>query len=212
MNEDSEYHLRELAVARSADDPRRVMPEIPDGARRVLDIGCGAGQTLVASDLKGAGAFGIDYDFSALQMGKSLGANVSLVQATGERLPFADRSFDFVFSRVALPYMRIPPALREIARVLVPGGRIWLSLHSLKMASWSHALSNPRRTAYEIYKLLNTAALHFGSSQYRYPLAKRRTESYQTTAGIRRALTRAGFTEIEIRRGAFFIVSAKKGE
>ena len=37
------YHLMELDIARSPDDPRRVMPVMPATCRRVLDVGCDAG-------------------------------------------------------------------------------------------------------------------------------------------------------------------------
>ena len=45
--EDLEYHLLELEIARSPDDPRCVMPELRPSYRAVLDVGCGAGQTLL---------------------------------------------------------------------------------------------------------------------------------------------------------------------
>src|SRR5271163_3679063 len=136
MNSDLEYHLRELEVARSVGDPRRVMPVIPEGCARLLDVGCGAGQTLVASDLKGARAFGVEYDHDPLRLGKKMAGNVEFVRASGESLPFMDGSFDFVISRVALPYMRVAVAVAEIARVLKPGGAIWFVLHPMGMFSW----------------------------------------------------------------------------
>ena len=124
MNPELEYHHRELEIALSPDDARRALPVIPDGCARVLDVGCGAGQTLIASDLKGARGFGIDYDYSPLKGGKERNGHIEFVQASGESLPFADASLDFVISRVALPYMRIPVAAAEIARRVhrVPAG------------------------------------------------------------------------------------------
>jgi ubiquinone/menaquinone biosynthesis C-methylase UbiE len=38
-----------------------------------------------------------------------------------------------VISRVALPYMHIPMALAEIARVVKSGGHVWLTLHPFAM-------------------------------------------------------------------------------
>ena len=43
------YHLRELAIANDPSDPRRNMPHLEETDRRILDVGCGAGQTLIAS-------------------------------------------------------------------------------------------------------------------------------------------------------------------
>jgi hypothetical protein len=56
---DKDYHLRELEIARSPSDSRRVMPPVLPGIRRVLDIGCDAGQTLIAADMGGAYKTGI---------------------------------------------------------------------------------------------------------------------------------------------------------
>ena len=205
-----EYHLGELQIALDPKDPRRAVPTIPSESRRVLDIGCGAGQTLIAADLKGASAFGIDFDLEALQLGSRLGRDVHLACASGEQLPFADGIFDFVFSRVALPYMRIPLAVGEIARVLRAGGQIWCSLHPLGMLSWRKALRSPQQALFEIYRLLNTAALGVTSFQFRYPLNAKWTESYQTPTGMRRCLERAGFEDIRCEAGTHFIVTARK--
>jgi SAM-dependent methyltransferase len=65
------YHLLELEIARAADDPRRVMPVLSNRDGSILDIGCGAGQTLIACDLKpGVFACGVDVDEEALVLGK----------------------------------------------------------------------------------------------------------------------------------------------
>ena len=85
-------HLEELRVARRLDDPRRVMPVVPAGCRRVLDIGCGAGQTLIGADVDGGVmACGVDRDVAALQLGRRLardGAVATVVDAVGGILFF----------------------------------------------------------------------------------------------------------------------------
>lgn len=206
-----EYHLAELELARSVRDPRRILPDIPQNAKRILDIGCGAGQTLLACARDGRVAVGVDYDWEALRLGMSLKVPALLTRASGEMLPFQAGAFDFVFSRVALPYMNIPVALEEIARVLQPGGRIWISLHPTSMLSWSQALSHPRRTMYELYRLSNTIALHFAGRQFSYPLRRSRIESYQTEEGMRRALQGTGFGDIAMKRTrTHFIITARR--
>jgi len=210
MNSDLDYHLRELEVARSSSDPRRAMPVIPEGCARVLDVGCGAGQTLVASDLKGARAFGIEYDHDPLVLGKRMATTVELVRGSGEFLPFADGSFDFVISRVALPYMRVAVAVGEIGRVLRPGGGIWFALHPLGMFSWRQRFGGPKQALYEMYRMVNTGLLHAGAGQIRYPLNPARTESYQTEGGMRRLLDACGFESIRILRGEHFVISGCK--
>jgi ubiquinone/menaquinone biosynthesis C-methylase UbiE len=212
MNPEPDYHLRELGIALSQNDPRRAVPVIPDGCARVLDVGCGAGQTLVACDLKGARGFGIDYDYGPLKDGKVRNDHIEFVRASGESLPFANASLDFVISRVALPYMRIPVAIAEIARVLKPGGGVWLTLHPIGMKFSVKESRGLRSAIFKVYRLANTALLHAGLGQFRYPLNRARTESFQTEGGMRRVLGRCGFEGIETSRGAFFVVTARKGD
>lgn len=209
------YHLSELKAAQRADDPCRVMPEIPKGCKRILDVGCGAGQTLIASDLGvDTLACGVDPDFTALQAGKQLAQQIQFVHARGEDLPFRNDFFDFAISRVALPYMDIPGALAEIQRVLAPGRTFWGALHPFSMA-WQDLLQglrsfNVKIIVFRLYVLLNGLAFHLTGKLFRFPLKRERCESFQTARGIRRALFEAGFTDVEVRRNSHFIVMAKK--
>ncbi len=116
----SEYHLRELEIAQSPNDPRHVMPMILPRHRRILDIGCGAGQTFIASDLvPGVQAAGLDVDFEALLLGRELTQRVGFTAGQAEHLPFPDASFDLVLSRVTLPLTYVPAAVRPVeARAL----------------------------------------------------------------------------------------------
>ncbi|MGB9234289.1 MAG: class I SAM-dependent methyltransferase, partial [Terriglobales bacterium] len=96
----------------------------------VLDLGCGSGRDLAAWNVAVLDEVtGLDIDGSRLAAAKAQFPQRAFVQAAGERLPFADASFDRVISTLALPYMNIPKALGEIHRVLVSGGRLSLSLH-----------------------------------------------------------------------------------
>ena len=107
------YHLEELRIARDASHPRHNLPSLAERHRRILDVGCGAGQTLIGSDATERDAFGVDPDGDALRLGRSLDGRLLLTRALGEDLPYRDASFDLVVSRVALPYMRIESALAE---------------------------------------------------------------------------------------------------
>jgi SAM-dependent methyltransferase len=96
---------------------------------RVLEVGCGSAPC--SRWLAGAGAHPVALDLSgqmlrhAAALGASTGVAVPLVQAGAERLPFADASFDLACSAFgAVPFVAEPErVMREVARVLRPGGR-----------------------------------------------------------------------------------------
>ena len=83
--------------------------------------------------------------------------------ARGEEIPLADGSVDGVFCNVALPYMHIPRTLAEVHRVLVPGGWLKASLHTLSF-TWNElrkALPQPKASLFRAFVLLNGIFLAF---------------------------------------------------
>jgi ubiquinone/menaquinone biosynthesis C-methylase UbiE len=209
------YHLRELSIAKSAGDQRRIMPPIDESYRRILDVGCGAGQTLIASDLTpDVMALGVDIDQSALSLGRQIDRNIQFVCAKGEALPFRDECVDFVFSRVALPYMHLHKTLSEMWRVLRIGGNLWIVLHPCsttikeifgKLSDWEI-----KDAIYRLYVLSNALLIHVLGKEFSWPFTNPRYESCQTIRGITKLLRRAGFEEIETEKSNFFVVAAKK--
>jgi len=99
------------------------------GAPRVLDAGCGSGRLTVALAQAGAEVTGVDTNASQLEVARgraaAAGVELTLLEASFEALPFADASFDAVVSRLAVMASDDAVAtLRELARVLEPGGRL----------------------------------------------------------------------------------------
>ena len=209
-----QYHLLELQIACNPADSRRVMPKIGPQHRRILDVGCGAGQTLIASGLAAdVTAIGIDCNATALALGRRLDKRIRFVCARGEALPLPSDHFDLVISRVSLPYMRRRAALAEMARVLVPGGDAWLVLHPperLKRQLRSDVRRGDFRQAlHRLYVLGNGAIASFTGREFPSPVSGR-YESFQTEDGIRRSLESLGFVDVTVERKAFFIVRARK--
>jgi len=102
---------------------------------QVLDVACGTGEPAIsiALLLKGTGlVLGIDISSEPLKIAaqrareRSLG-NARFQQADVHRLPFADGSFDRVTCRLGIMFFSdLERALREMRRVLKPGGRMTL--------------------------------------------------------------------------------------
>lgn len=208
------YHQRELAIALDPQSPARTMPPIlPSKHKRILDVGCGMGQTLFAAQLPSdVEAYGVDRDMEAIEAGHRLApANIRLVCATGESLPFADECFDLVFSRVALPYMNINRALREIARVLKRGGDLWLGLHPASMVfsrlKCSLRPSNFKDIILCTYVLLNGALFNCFGIQISF---FGRQESFQTGSGTMRAMLRAGLVCLPVEPSTHLIVQGQR--
>jgi SAM-dependent methyltransferase len=113
----------------------RLLPET--AARpRLLDVGCGTGHHLKALRARGYRAVGIDGSGAMLEEARRADPEAPLLLADVTALPFPERSFDAALSVEVLRYLADPaPLLREIARVLRPGGQClvtavpWLSLN-----------------------------------------------------------------------------------
>ena len=90
--------------------------------QRILDGGCGTGfgASLLRQRWPDALVVGCDL---ALEMARKTGARgVTPVCGDLERLPFADASFDLVWSSLALQWCRPALVYAELQRVLAPGG------------------------------------------------------------------------------------------
>jgi SAM-dependent methyltransferase len=102
---------------------------------RVLDVACGSGEPSIsiAERLGSTGqVIGIDMAGAPLEVARERAckrglANVEYMQGDVHALPFADAHFDRVTSRLGVMFFAdLPKALRELLRVLKPGGRVAL--------------------------------------------------------------------------------------
>lgn len=105
----------------------------PAPGERVVDLGCGESPVLglVLSKLDSGAAVGIDSDVEALQAARSVlssGSRAGFIAADLARpLPLADESMDVVLCHDVLELLSDADALlREVCRVLRPGGRFVL--------------------------------------------------------------------------------------
>jgi ubiquinone/menaquinone biosynthesis C-methylase UbiE len=112
--------------------------------RRVLDLGCGTGVDLVRFARGKARVVGVDLAESAIRLARlNVGHQnlaAGLVAGDGERLPFADNQFDYVFAHGVVQYTADGRRLvEEVRRVLKPGGEA--VFQGYNRISWLNALS-----------------------------------------------------------------------
>ncbi|HLB12656.1 MAG TPA: glycosyltransferase [Dehalococcoidia bacterium] len=104
---------------------RRARAEVCGQPGRVLEVGCGAGRfTRAMKETNSrAGFYGCDLDVRALSVGRRYGAGVRYAGADLHALPFRDGQFQAVLLFDVLEHLQEPgQALREVYRVLAPGG------------------------------------------------------------------------------------------
>ena len=122
-----------VATAGAGAELAGIVAMLGDERGTVVDVGCGAGADAIYLAQCGFDAVGIDSSPAALELAaqRSTEANVQVrwVQADALDLPLADGSIAAAFDRGCLHHLRLeeqPRYLAELARVLVPGGRVFL--------------------------------------------------------------------------------------
>jgi len=106
-----------------------IMANLPRRLEAALDLGCGAGDValLLAGRAKRVVAVDLAFVNATTTRGnvEAADTDVSVAQAGGERLPFADRMFDAVVLADVIEHVDdVTATLAEVRRVLRPGGRV----------------------------------------------------------------------------------------
>ncbi|POM26649.1 putative methyltransferase YcgJ [Actinomadura rubteroloni] len=138
--------------------------------KRVLELGCGAGQWSRSIAAEGANVVGLDLSEAQLtEAARAMGtARYPLVQGAAERLPFAAESFDVVFCdhgglSWAPPHLAVPQA----ARVLRHGGRLVFNVASPWFeACYDEEARHVTTTLQRDYFGLHTVAEDQGAASY----------------------------------------------
>lgn len=109
----------------------RFTPEELRG-KMVLDVGCGMGRFAEVASRWGAEVVGIDLSLAAEVARKNLAErpNVTVLQADVFKLPFAEKSFDYIYSIGVLHHTPdCRKAFLELPKYLKPGGKIAVYLY-----------------------------------------------------------------------------------
>jgi ubiquinone/menaquinone biosynthesis C-methylase UbiE len=96
----------------------------PSGGERILDIGAGKGKVAAqVMEASGGEIYAVEPNEKRFESMKREFPGIKSSLAGAESLPFADSYFDKVYTTMALHHFSdLDKALREVARVLKPGG------------------------------------------------------------------------------------------
>lgn len=140
-------------------------PVLPRGLRAGLDAGCGTGfNAQIIEQAHGVTMFGLDLAPLGIQYARQRGFARSLAASTME-LPFANGQLDFVSSIDVLPVLPEggdQQAIHEFARVLRPGGFLYLRSSAFNILRSRHSQFVAERRRYrgpEILRLIEAAGL-----------------------------------------------------
>ncbi len=173
---------------------------------RVLDAACGTGELALADLLAGAGqVVGIDFSEPMLERARQKSGAIEWVRGDLSRLPFPDAGFQAATVGFGLRnVLDLDGTLRELRRVLEPGGRLGVL-----------ELSRPRGLLAPFYRLWFDLIVPLagkllpGGSAYTYlPASVRRFQTSEELAG---RIARAGFEQIGYRLFAGGIVALHTG-
>jgi ubiquinone/menaquinone biosynthesis C-methylase UbiE len=155
----------------------------------VLDVGCGPGYYVRLMAELGYRVYGTDFSLGQLAWAKRLsqGENRDYVSSNIYHLPYPTGFFNLLLClNLFQNITREDLAAGELARVLSPhNGRLFL------VALNKYSLASPRPLAWLL------AALLFKNGQTPHPPVKILHRS--TPSGLKRSLTKAGFTSVRIR-------------
>lgn len=112
--------------------PRLVAAAQVERGQRVLDVACGTGvvaRTLAERVGPEGSVVGIDINGGMLAVARQLAPEIVWIEGPAESLPFDDSTFDAVTSQFGLMFFQDPAgAIREMVRVLRPGGRLAIAV------------------------------------------------------------------------------------
>lgn len=195
----AQYHLYGLSTQEDA----LVQRYFPVRGARMLDIGCGYGRTTVPLHRMGYRVVGLDIVERMIVEARKSHPEVPWVLMSATDLAVPDASMDYVlFSANGIdcisPLERRAQALREIHRVLRPGGCFIYSAHNW-LAQVLTAFHNPTRREH-LWRNVREGRL--GAGYLRVPQAEGELVLYYgTPPGEMRRLRRAGFDRISIHSG-----------
>lgn len=173
---------------------------------RVLDLGSGRGKFLVELAKRGGNGKGVELSLGYIEETKrraaEAGVSVEVRQGVGEKIPFPDKSFDFVNMSEVIEHVEHPEkVMSEVARVLGDGGKVYVSVPSrfsvrdthfhLYFVNWL-----PRAWSDAFISLFGKHKDYHGDTGHQ----RLKDLHYYTDRGARKLFASVGFDVADIRR------------
>lgn len=103
----------------------------------LLDVACGTGYLLKHADLLGAKTFGIDISAEAVKIAKAISPNSTIIESSGENIPFPDNFFNRLTCIGALEHFEnIEQGLKEFNRVTQINSKLCIVLPNSNYFFW----------------------------------------------------------------------------
>ena len=167
----------------------------PRPGELVLDLAAGTGVSTEELSRSGARAIGVDISLGMLRAGRTLRPDVTLLAGDALALPFRDGVFDAVTISFGLRNVQdTGAALRELARVTRPGGR-------LVVCEFSHPTSPPFRAVYLEYlmRALPSVARRVSSNPDAYVYLAESIRAWPDQAGLAARIAGDGWSTVAWR-------------
>ncbi len=174
---------------------------------RVLDACCGTGDLAVAASAAGAGSVvGLDFSEPMLERARRKAPELAFIQGDVLALPFQDASFDVAVVGFGIRNVAdLKTGLRELRRVLRPGGRLGI----LEITTPRGVLAPFYRVWFDRIVPLLGRVLPGGEAYTYLPASVRRFPPPEELAAL---LAASGFTSVRFKRFAGGIVALHVGE
>lgn len=174
---------------------------------KVLDLAAGTGTSSEPFEADGALVVPSDFSLGMLRVGKARRPDLPFVAGDATRLPFADASFDAVTISFGLRnVVDTAAALREMLRVVRPGGR-------LVVCEFSHPTWKPFRTVYMEYlmRALPVVAGALTRDRGSYDYLAESIRSWPDQTALAHLMIDAGWEHVAYRDLSAGIVALHRG-
>jgi SAM-dependent methyltransferase len=156
----------------------------PRPADRVLDVACGTGIVARRIAPRVSSVTGLDLNAGMLDVARAAEPTIEWLEADACALPLPDAAFDLVLSQQGVQFLPDPATgLREMRRVLAPGGRLAVSV-------WRDAVHSPGWL-----RLAEALDRHAGEAG----TIMRAPFSLSDAAELRGLVHSAGFRDVSVR-------------